>query len=229
MHYIRPSNERGAVDFGWLQSKHSFSFGNYYDNAHMGVSVLRVINDDTVAPGAGFGAHGHRDMEIVSYVTQGALEHKDNQGNHHIVSAGEVQRMSAGNGVIHSEYNASKTEAVKFLQIWIQPNQTGHNASYEQKIIKQSGPVTPIVTPNGINASVSIQQDASIYRLQLQPTEIATLEINPGRTSYLHLIKGTIKVNDKIFTPGDGFASTEIKLMVQAQTSEVEGLWFDLP
>ena len=138
MTYIRKSESRGKANFGWLQSKHSFSFGNYYDKNHMGVSVLRVINDDLVMPGKGFGEHGHRDMEIISYVIEGALKHEDSTGNKYIVPAGDVQRMSAGRGVMHSEFNASNKEKVKFLQIWIQPNVLGIKPSYEQKNITQN-------------------------------------------------------------------------------------------
>lgn len=176
MKYIRRANDRGAIDLGWLQSKHSFSFGSYYDPKHMGVSALRVINDDMVMPGQGFGTHGHRDMEIISYVTEGALKHEDSEGNKHVVPAGDVQRMSAGSGVMHSEFNPSDTEKVKFFQIWIQPNKMGIKPSYEQKSIPQNGILTPLVTPTGENGSLSINQEASLSRLVLGAQETFTID-----------------------------------------------------
>ena len=156
MIYHRPSYERGSANFGWLDSKHSFSFGNYYDPEHMGVSALRVINDDTVTPGAGFGKHGHRDMEIISYVLDGAIEHKDSQGNQFVVKAGEVQRMSAGTGITHSEFNHSEDDALRFLQIWIIPNEMGIEPEYEQKLIEQNGKMTPLASPDGVDGSLTI-------------------------------------------------------------------------
>ncbi len=144
MKYFRKATERGTVDLGWLKSQHSFSFGHYYDPAHMGISALRVINEDRVQPGQGFDTHGHRDMEIISYVVSGALKHKDSQGNEYLVPAGEVQRMSAGSGIMHSEYNASDSEPVHFLQIWIQPKFRGITPSYEQMQVHQHGAMTPL-------------------------------------------------------------------------------------
>lgn len=228
MKYIRKAEDRGVANLGWLQSKHTFSFGNYYDPKHMGVSVLRVINDDMVVPNKGFGEHGHRDMEIISYVIEGDLKHDDSSGNSYIVSAGEVQRMSAGRGVMHSEFNASKTDKVKFLQIWIEPNVKGIKPSYEQKKIAQNGPLTTLVSPNGENDSLSIHQDASISRLILTEDETINLQTN-ARIGYLHLIKGKITVNDQTFNQGDAFSvEPEQKLNVKADTS-IEALWFDLP
>lgn len=228
MKYIRKAEDRGVANLGWLQSKHTFSFGNYYDPKHMGVSVLRVINDDMVMPNKGFGVHGHRDMEIISYVIEGDLKHDDSSGNSYIVSAGEVQRMSAGRGVMHSEFNASKTDKVKFLQIWIEPNVKGIKPSYEQKKIAQNGPLTTLVSPNGENDSLSIHQDASISRLILTEDETINLQTN-ARIGYLHLIKGKITVNDQTFNQGDAFSvEPEQKLNVKANTS-IEALWFDLP
>ncbi len=229
MQYIRRANERGAADFGWLQSKHSFSFGNYYDNKHMGVSALRVINDDTVAPGAGFGAHGHRDMEIISYVLEGALEHKDNQGNQHIVRPGEVQRMSAGTGVVHSEYNASNTDQVKFLQIWIQPNVFSSSPGYEQKHISQDGKLTPLVTPTGSDGTISIQQDMQMMRVQLNAGDNVTLSLEDERVGYLHIIKGEVEFDDNTFSAGDAVSPEKGNAMVVKANQDVEALWFDLP
>ncbi|TKB45502.1 pirin family protein [Thalassotalea mangrovi] len=233
MKYIRKAADRGTVNFGWLHSQHSFSFGHYYDPKHMGVSVLRVINDDIVQPGRGFDTHGHRDMEIISYVISGALEHKDSSGNIYTVPAGEVQRMSAGRGVMHSEYNASDKEAVNFLQIWIQPNVFGTQPGYQQKRIDQDGRLTPLVTPNGKDGSLTMQQDASLSRLRLDDGESFTLKVSdhtPNRVGYLHLVRGTVSANGEQFSAGDAFM-TEAgdNLDVIGQGDEVEALWFDLP
>lgn len=224
--YIRRAEERDKANFGWLDSKHSFSFGQYYDPQHMGISVLRVINDDIVSGGAGFGMHGHQDMEIISYVIDGALEHKDNQGNQYRVTAGEVQRMSAGTGVMHSEYNASQTNDVNFLQIWILPKSKGIEPGYEQKRIEQQHPLTPLVTPDGADGSISMHQDASIYRLRLASGESHELWARQG---YLHVIKGHITSEGLTFRQGDAVAPTSgSELNIVAQ-SDVEALWFDLP
>ncbi|MBE1287339.1 MAG: cupin domain-containing protein [Alteromonadaceae bacterium] len=226
MMYIRRAEERGKAHFGWLDSKHSFSFGQYYDPQHMGISVLRVINDDIVSGGAGFGMHGHQDMEIISYVIDGTLEHKDNQGNQYRVTAGEVQRMSAGTGVMHSEYNASQTNDVNFLQIWILPKSKGIQPGYEQKRIAQQQPLTPLVTPDGSDGSISMHQDASIHRLRLTSGESHTLSARQG---YLHVIKGRLTSDELILLPGDAVApSSGSELNIVAQ-SDVEALWFDLP
>jgi len=228
MKYIRKEKDRGEANLGWLQSKHTFSFGSYYDSKHMGVSVLRVINDDMVMPGKGFEEHGHRDMEIISYVTEGALKHEDSTGNDYVVPAGDVQRMSAGRGVMHSEFNASEVDNVKFLQIWIKPNVKGIKPSYEQKNIQQKGPLTELVTPNGSNGTLSINQDASISRLILKKGETVCLQTEI-RTGYLHLIKGKITINGQLFEQGDGFSvEPEQKLDIKANTA-IEALWFDLP
>jgi redox-sensitive bicupin YhaK (pirin superfamily) len=228
MKYIRKSDDRGVANHGWLHSKHSFSFANYYDPKHMGVSVLRVINDDTVAPSQGFGAHGHRDMEIISYVTQGSLKHKDSEGNEHIVSVGEIQRMSAGTGVMHSEYNASDSENVKFFQIWIQPNKMGIKPSYEQKSIPQKGILTPLITPTGEEGSISIQQEASLSRLVLQENETFTLE-SGKQLGYLHIIKGEISIDGKTFVAGDAFSVEPSEAIELKATSTLEAMWFELP
>lgn len=228
MKYIRKSAERGKANFGWLESKHSFSFGNYYDKEHMGVSVLRVINDDIVMPGKGFGEHGHRDMEIISYVIEGALQHEDSTGNSYKVPAGDVQRMSAGRGVLHSEFNASKKDKVKFLQIWLQPNVTGIKPSYEQKSIRQKGKLTALVNPNGANGALSINQDASLSRLVLKKGEAITFK-TAQRIGYLHIIKGQLEADGEQFSAGDGFAvEPEHALEIKAD-SGIEALWFDLP
>ncbi|MGI5309778.1 pirin family protein [Rheinheimera sp. WS51] len=226
--YIRRSADRGAVNLGWLVSKHSFSFGSYYDPKHMGVSALRVINDDMVMPGQGFGTHGHRDMEIISYVTEGALKHEDSEGNKHIVPAGDVQRMSAGSGVMHSEFNPSDTDKVKFFQIWIQPNKMGIKPSYEQKNIPQNGQLTPLVTATGENGTLSLNQDATVSRMVLQQND--TFNLTPGDyIGYLHLVKGELNVAGESFSAGDAFAMEPKQAFELQASSDVEALWFELP
>ena len=228
MIYRRKASERGGANFGWLDSKHTFSFGHYYDPKHMGFSALRVINDDTVAAGAGFDTHGHRDMEIISYVTKGAIEHKDSMGNSFVVPAGDVQRMSAGTGITHSEFNHSKSEELKFLQIWIVPNERGIKPSYEQKTIEQTSTLTPLITPKGQNGALSIHQDASIYRLELTPGESFDLDASE-RPGYLHLIEGSAISDNAEFGSGDGVGVFEEKLSVTAKAKKLVALWFDLP
>lgn len=226
--YIRRATQRGKANFGWLNSHHSFSFGSYYDPAHMGVSVLRVINDDIVKGGYGFDTHGHRDMEIISYIVAGAIEHQDSTGNRFIVPAGEVQRMSAGSGIMHSEYNASKTDDLNFLQIWIKPNINGMTPSYEQKRIEQDGKLTPLANPTGDNGALKLHQDATLYRLVLQQGETIPLEL-PGRIGYLHIIKGDVKTANDSLSAGDGIALNSGERLDLAATSPLEALWFDLP
>lgn len=228
MRYIRRASERGKADFGWLQSFHTFSFGRYYDPNHMGMSVLRVINDDSVAPGRGFDTHGHRDMEIISYVIEGALEHKDSTGNVHTIPAGDVQRMSAGKGIMHSEYNASDTEAVKFLQIWIIPSEAGIQPEYEQRTIKQTGVMTPLVTPTGTQGSVRINQDASIYRVLPEDGKPLSLSTRQ-RMGYLHLIRGTLQNEFVELNAGDGLGLYQQDAITLDAQGSVEALWFDLP
>jgi len=193
-----------------------------------GVSVLRVINDDMIMPGQGFGKHGHRDMEIISYVIEGALKHEDSTGNKYVVPVGDIQRMSAGSGVMHSEFNASKTDKVKFLQIWIQPSVIGINPSYEQKSIAQQGPLTPLVTPTGEHGALFINQNASLSRLVLKADETFSLTAEQ-RLGYLHVIKGALWVDELHFTAGDAFiVEAEHRVALKAK-SAVEALWFDLP
>lgn len=229
MHYFRPSNERGSVDLGWLKSKHTFSFGHYYDAEHMGISALRVINDDLVKGGAGFSTHGHQDMEIISYVLDGVIEHKDNFGNQYQVPAGDIQIMSAGRGVTHSEYNASQTDSLKFLQIWIQPNVKGIEPRYEQKSVAQQGPLTPLVTSDGREGSLKMMQDANLYRLVLKPNEFIVLSAKE-RAAYLHIIQGDAEVANSQMYPGDGFGTTSSEqLTVKSGSSGLTALWFDLP
>ena len=234
MPYIRPASERGHVALDWLDSYHSFSFGHYYDPAHRGFSVLRVINDDTVAPGAGFETHGHRDMEILTYVLEGAIEHEDTLGNVHRLQAGEVQRMTAGTGIAHSEMNASRDEPLRFLQIWIKPAQHGLSPGYEQKEIAQHGVLTPLVTPQGEAGSLRIHQDASVYRLVLEAGEETAL--SPQRSKgYLHVIDGEIALTGVATQPlilraGDALGvNKDLSPSVQGRSSTASALWFDLP
>ncbi len=229
MDYFRPAGERGGADFGWLKSKHTFSFGQYYDPQHMGVSVLRVINDDHVIGGAGFATHGHENMEIISYVLDGVIAHKDSFGNEYQVPAGDIQIMSAGKGVTHSEYNASKTDDLKFLQIWIQPNVMGIEPRYGQKSVKQQGPLTALVTADGKNGSLKMMQDAGLYRLQLKPNE--TFELNANdRVGYIHCIDGGATVGGHAMGPGDGAGMIKTsQATVVAGAKGITALWFDLP
>jgi len=194
----------------------------------MGISVLRVINDDIVAPGSGFDNHGHRDMEIISYILEGSIVHKDSMGNHFVVPAGDIQRMSAGTGIMHSEFNSSKTTPLKFLQIWISPNVKGIEPSYEQMPIVQSSIMTPLVTPNGRDGSLSIHQDASLFRLQLQAGESYEL-VAQECVGYLHVIEGS-GLNDKSeLKPGDGLGIIKDRLSITAANEGLVALWFELP
>lgn len=228
MQYIRRSTERGQVNIGWLNSQHSFSFGHYYDPQHMGVSVLRVINDDVVQPGRGFDTHGHRDMEIISYVVEGALAHKDSQGNEHVVPAGEIQVMSAGRGITHSEYNESQTEQVNFLQIWVVPNELGLTPQYQQQPMPIAEGMTPLVTPDGQQGSLMMHQDASLSRLMLKAGEDYTLQVKQ-RIGYFHIVKGAIVANEQAFAAGDAFALAPNEAVQLQATADLEALWFDLP
>ena len=227
MNYIRRAEERGRANFGWLDSKHSFSFGQYHDPDHMGISTLRVINDDTVAPGAGFDTHGHQDMEIISYVLEGAMRHKDSMGHQFVVPAGEVQRMSAGAGVMHSEYNDSDTDPVHFLQIWITPNRLGIEPGYEQKLIEQSRQLTPLVTADGRDGSLTMQQDASLYRLVLSDAE--NIELGDSQPSYIHLIEGELEIGGIRLGPGDGYGFVAEERLTVNALHATEALFFELP
>ncbi|GAA6169652.1 pirin family protein [Sessilibacter corallicola] len=227
MRYYRRAKNRGTEQLSWLTSKHTFSFGSYYDPNHMGISALRVINDDLVSPGAGFDTHGHRDMEIISYVLEGSIEHRDSLGNRFIIPAGEVQRMSAGTGITHSEFNHSGNESLRFLQIWIQPNVAGSQPSYEQKSIQQSDVLTPLVTPDGRDGSLSMQQDASIYRLQLAPGETFSLA-KSNRPGYLHILNGSGEIGQCTLSEGDGLGILDEAITIKAN-QPLSALWFDLP
>ncbi|MBO1273065.1 pirin family protein [Shewanella sp. 4t3-1-2LB] len=226
---VRKASERGQADFGWLQSRHTFSFGNYYDPRYMGVSALRVINDDRVIPGQGFATHGHRDMEIISYVISGTIAHKDSYGHVKDLPAGEFQLMSAGSGIYHSEYNPSATEPLHFLQIWIQPATTGGQPEYQQKAFEQTEALTAVITPDGRDGTLRIKQDATVYRLQLADAEQLTLPLTNSRTLYLQLIKGELTLNGTQLNVGDGVSVTDEQLLSMQASEAVEALVFDLP
>ncbi len=227
---LRKANERGSANFGWLDSKHTFSFGHYYDPEHMGFSALRVINDDIVAPSAGFDTHGHRDMEIISYVLEGSIEHKDSRGNAEILPAGEFQLMSAGQGILHSEYNASASQNLRFLQIWIQPNSTGGSASYQQKKFGQQPGLTTIVTPTGENGSLQIKQQAELHQLLLEAN--SSLDFTAKRANiYVHLVSGQLAVNGQHMAAGDGAKISNLSALTfsNASSEQLVALVFELP
>jgi redox-sensitive bicupin YhaK (pirin superfamily) len=215
---LRRSEERGLADHGWLKSFHTFSFADYHDPAHMGFGALRVINEDRVQPGMGFGTHGHRDMEIISYVLEGALEHKDSMGNGSIIRPGDVQRMSAGTGVRHSEYNPSASEGVHFLQIWIEPGVRGVVPSYEEKhfdAASKRGRMRLVASPDGREGSVTIHQDARLYAALLDGAESAVHALARGRRAYVHVARGEVVANGHALRAGDALKATgesEIRL-----------------
>lgn len=229
---VRPAAARGTANFGWLDSRHSFSFGHYHDPAHMGFGALRVINEDKVAPGAGFDTHGHRDMEIISYVLDGALEHKDSMGTGSVLHYGDVQRMSAGSGVRHSEFNGSKTEQVHFLQIWIKPNVQGIPPSYEEKNIpaaEKQGKLRVIASSDGREGSVLIHQDASLYATILNGDDRVEHALAAGRTAYVHVIRGRVSVNGVDLKGGDALKLSDEARIELARAEAAEVLVFDLP
>jgi len=228
---LRPSQERGHAEHGWLDSRHSFSFADYHDPAHMGFGALRVINEDRVAPGRGFGAHSHRDMEIVSYVLEGALAHKDSLGNGSVLRPGDVQRMSAGTGVTHSEFNGSESEPVHFLQIWIEPAVRGARPGYEEKHFApeaRRGRLRLIASPDGREGSVTLQQDANLYAALLDGAEAADFEQRAGRRTYVHVVRGEAQVNGQPLGPGDALKITGERKIRIAQARDAEVLLFDL-
>ncbi|HSF48793.1 MAG TPA: pirin family protein [Burkholderiales bacterium] len=227
---LRKSEHRGPTDLGWLKSRHTFSFGGYHDPKHMGVSVLRVINDDVVAPGAGFAPHSHRDMEIISYVKQGVIEHQDSMGNVQRLPAGEFQLMSAGTGVTHSEYNASQSDSLKFLQIWIEPNRRGIQPGYQQKRFEPRPGLHLIAAPDARDGSLLLHQDARLYRALLNDGERAELALDAGRTAYVHVVAGAFYVNGEPLSEGDGAAVQDVaSVMLVGIDGESEALVFDLP
>ncbi len=229
---LRKSGERGHADHGWLNARHTFSFAEYYDPAYMGYSVLRVINDDTVAPGGGFGMHPHRDMEIITYVLDGALQHRDSMGNGSVIRAGDVQYMSAGSGVRHSEVNPSPDTPVHLLQIWILPAANNLTPQYAQKTIpaeEKRGRWRVLASSDGREDSIVIQQDASLLATVLDGDTPLSFTPQPGRRQYLHLARGTVMLNGQAMRGGDGaFIETE-SLLTLSDAKGAEALLFDLP
>ncbi|MDX2307164.1 MAG: pirin family protein [Hyphomicrobium sp.] len=228
---LRKSDERGKANFGWLDSRHSFSFGHYFDPAHMGFGALRVINEDRVAPGGGFPTHPHADMEIISYVLEGGLEHRDSLGTGSVIRPGDVQRMSAGTGVRHSEYNASRTEPVHFLQIWIIPDARGIVPSYEQKSFsadQKRGVLKLIGSRDGRDGSVVIHQDVDLYATLLAPGEEVAHVVGQGRSAWVQVARGSVVVNGERLDAGDGIAVKSAGRLTIDAGDDAEVLLFDL-
>ena len=228
---LRKSLERGYADHGWLKSYHSFSFAGYHDPAHMGWGNLRVINEDRIAPGTGFGTHGHRDMEIVSYVLQGNLAHKDSMGNVRGIPPGDVQRMSAGRGVMHSEFNHAPGETTHFLQIWIEPNVRGIEPGYEQKTVPEAdkrGALRLVASPDGAGDSVMIHADARLYAGLFDGAETATLALDPARKAYVFLVRGALTVNGQALAAGDAALLADEARLTLTDGADAEVLVFDL-
>ncbi|HSN70715.1 MAG TPA: pirin family protein [Steroidobacteraceae bacterium] len=228
---IRHAEQRGQANFGWLDSRHTFSFGHYYDPKFMGFGPLRVINEDRVQPGQGFGTHGHNDMEIISYVLSGALEHKDSMGNGSIIQPGDVQRMTAGTGVRHSEFNASDSEVVHFLQIWILPERNGLQPGYEQKnfpVAEKRGRLRLVGSRDGRDGSVTIHQDVDLYATVLGDGERVQYSLPERRKGWVQLARGTATLNDRQLYPGDGVAlEGPVDIEIRG-SSEAEVLLFDM-
>jgi redox-sensitive bicupin YhaK (pirin superfamily) len=228
---LRKSADRGLADHGWLRSFHTFSFADYHDPRHMGFGALRVINEDRVQPGMGFGTHGHRDMEIISYVLEGALEHKDSMGNGSVIRPGDVQRMSAGTGVRHSEFNGSRADLVHFLQIWIEPGVRGIAPSYEEKhfdAASKRGRLRLVASPDGRDGSVTIHQDACLYAALVDGAERVAHALAPGRRAYVHVARGAVTVNGQPLESGDALKATNVAELVIEQGRDAEVLLFDL-
>ena len=228
---LRKSADRGHADHGWLQSHHSFSFADYHDPAHMGWGNLRVINDDLIAPGGGFGMHGHRDMEIITYVTAGLLAHKDSMGNGTVIPPGDVQRMSAGSGVRHSEFNQAPDAPTHLLQIWIAPRETGIAPGYEQKTFaatEKRGRLRLLASPDGAGGSVTIHADAALYAGLFTGGESATLPLDSARKAYVHLVRGSLTVNGHVLHAGDAALLANEDRLVLGSGDNAEVLVFDL-
>jgi quercetin 2,3-dioxygenase len=229
---VRASEERGPADFGWLKARHSFSFGQYYDPKHMGFRALRVINEDRVAAGAGFPTHGHRDMEIVTYLLDGELEHKDSMGNGEVIRPGEVQAMTAGTGVMHSEFNPSEANPTHLLQIWLLPDKTGHTPRYDQKMFGRDEKLNKlrlIVSPDGADGSIFVHQDTRLYATVLEQGKSVSLDLAPGRHAWIQVARGEVALGELVLKAGDGAAvSEERKLALRGLALESEVLVFDL-
>jgi quercetin 2,3-dioxygenase len=232
MQTLRKADDRGRADLGWLDSRHTFSFGSYYDKKHMGFGPLRVINDDRVEAGAGFPPHAHSDMEIISYVLEGALEHRDSLGTGSVIKPGDVQRMSAGTGIRHSEFNASKSAPVHFLQIWIIPEENGLKPSYEQKAFgddEKRGRLRLVGSRSGRNGSVTIHRDVDLYASVLGRGDTVNHTVRSGRAAWLHVARGTVTVNGVELEAGDGVGlETAGPLQVRGVSGDAEALLFDM-
>ncbi len=228
---MRRANERGHADHGWLNSHHTFSFADYYDPAQVSFRSLRVINDDRVAPGRGFGTHPHRDWEIFSYVLEGVLEHKDSLGNGRVLKPGEIQLMSAGRGVTHSEFNPSRSEPLHFLQIWTLPRERGLAPSYAEwqpKVSQADTHKVLVISPSGGEDSATIHQDTEVYRIRLQPGQTLTHEPKEGRGAWLQIAEGALTLNGVALATGDGASTEELGKLMLVATEPTEALLFDL-
>ncbi|MEO6596386.1 MAG: pirin family protein [Planctomycetota bacterium] len=228
---IRPAAARGHADHGWLDSHHTFSFADYHDTAHMGFRSLRVINEDRVQPGRGFGTHPHRDMEIFSYVLEGTLEHKDSLGNGRALHPGQIQLMSAGTGVTHSEFNPSQSEGLHFLQVWIQPRERGLRPSYTEwhpSTDAEGAKDVVVISPDGRERSAVIHQDAIVRRLRLAADDNVEHTVDAGRAMWLQLIRGTLRIGDHTLAAGDGASTGDVGTLTVGATASAEALLFDL-
>jgi redox-sensitive bicupin YhaK (pirin superfamily) len=228
---VRLAEDRGHENHGWLDTRHTFSFADYYDPKHMGFRALRVINEDRVQPGKGFGTHGHRDMEIISYVLDGALEHKDSMGTGSVIRPGDVQRMSAGTGVLHSEYNASKSEPVHFLQIWLAPDANGIAPGYEQKTLSaedKRGVLRIVASPDGVEGSVTIHADARVYASVLDAGNRVEHRVRPGRHAWIHVARGRLGLDGLELKAGDGVSTSDVGGIAMTGIEGAEMLLFDL-
>ncbi|OYZ11263.1 MAG: quercetin 2,3-dioxygenase [Bdellovibrio sp. 28-41-41] len=228
---VRKSNDRGLAEHGWLKSRHTFSFAEYYDPEFMGFGSLRVINEDRIQGGTGFGTHPHKDMEIISYVISGALQHKDSMGNVAVIKPGEIQRMSAGTGVAHSEYNDEKSKETHFFQIWISPDHRGGKPGYGQKSFEKeltTQKIVHVISKDGRDGSISINQDANMYISRLKKSEALDYKLNKGRKLWIQLIKGTVKVNDNEIETGDAIAAIDIGTVKIEVKDDSEMIIFDL-
>jgi quercetin 2,3-dioxygenase len=228
---LRKAQDRGSTRLAWLDSRHTFSFGDYYDPKQTGFSVLRVINDDRVAPGGGFPSHGHRDMEIVTYVLEGALEHRDNLGNHSVIPAGDLQRMTGGTGIVHSEFNPSGSQGVHFLQIWILPSKAGLTPGYEQKTLGEPGRgrMRLVAGPAGADGAISINQDAKLYLGNFNAGQSAAVDLERGRRAYAHVSRGKLTLGGVELEAGDGARISDERRLELTAAADAEVLLFDLP
>lgn len=228
---VRPAEERGVANFGWLDSRHTFSFGHYYDPRHMGIGALRVINDDRVAPGGGFDTHAHQDMEIISYVLEGAMEHQDSIGTGSVIRPGDVQRMTAGTGIAHSEFNHSRTEPVHFLQIWIVPERKGLEPGYEQKTFpleERRGKARLVASRDGRDGSLTVHQDIDLYTSVLEAGDEVAIDLRPERSAWVQVARGAVTLNGTGLKEGDGAAVFDTATLTLTSDTGGEVLVFDL-